>query len=227
VMTTYSNNEGGALDKPPDPEAPITLDDRKIERELKLPADPTFEMPDLREVAGRAVLLAEQQLLTAYFDTPELRLWHRGITLRHRTGEESVAGTWTVKLPIGDVGPTLDRTELSWSGSREDFLLLAKRLLEEIVRRSNLYLVAELATTRRRLALVDIKGGSHGELDDDTVAVIRNRQTGHHFRRIELELGVGGDVLVKPVLKMPKRAVQRPPTCQSWPRRWVCPQSHQ
>jgi CHAD domain-containing protein len=206
VMTTLSKDEGDALDNHSEPEAQVTLDDGYIERELKLTADPTLEIPDLRRVAGGAVWLSEQQLSTAYFDTPELRLWHRGITLRHRTGEASVVGTWTVKLPIGDEGPTLNRTELSWSGSREEFPAAAVRLLEGIVRRSNLNLVAQLATTRRRLALVDTKGVSHGELDDDTVAVIRGRQAGLHFRQIELELGAGGEALVKPVLKMLKRA---------------------
>ena len=58
-----------------------------LERETKLSATLGFDLPDLRDAAGRTEWLADEDLRSRYFDTPDLRLWSRGITLRHRTGE--------------------------------------------------------------------------------------------------------------------------------------------
>jgi CHAD domain-containing protein len=181
-----------------------------IEREVKLGADLAFEVPDLSSVVGRTVQPPEQQMRTAYFDTPEFRLWHRGITLRHRTGEEAAAGTWTVKLPAKSEGPTLDRTELSWGGPRETLPAGATRLLRGITRSSSLHQIVELVATRRRLILHDSAGVPLGELDDDTVTVIGGSRDGVRFRQIELEVGSGGDALVDPVLKQLTSAGARP-----------------
>ena len=181
-----------------------------VEREVKLEADLAFVVPNLGSAVGSIEQQSERCMRTAYFDTPEFRLWRRGITLRHRTGEGLGAGTWTIKLPERGDGPTLDRTELSWGGHRGTYPTEATRLLRGIVRSSALHQIVELITTRRRLILHDTALTSRAELDDDTVTVKGGTRDGFRFRQIELELGPGGDALVDPVLKHLTCAGARP-----------------
>ena len=68
-----------------------------VEREVKFKASLEFELPDLRRLGLGVVQLPVQTLSTSYFDTPDLRLWERRITLRHRFGEGGEAGTWTIE----------------------------------------------------------------------------------------------------------------------------------
>ncbi len=180
----------------------MTSESGTIEREVKFEADVGFVLPDLGAIVGVIEEQPERQMRTAYFDTPELRLWRRGITLRHRSGEASGAGTWTMKLPERSDGPTLDRTELSWTGSRESCPAEAMGLLRGITRRSGLRQIVELVTTRRRLILHDAAGTSRAELDDDIVKVHGGTRDGVSFRQIELELGPGGGALVGPVSEL-------------------------
>ncbi|HUZ10478.1 MAG TPA: CYTH domain-containing protein, partial [Acidimicrobiales bacterium] len=77
-----------------------------LEREIKLDVDLRFEMPDLSALASGCTLvpLPVQRLAATYYDTPDLQLLRRGITLRRR--EDRVAGgenLWTLKLPTGTV----------------------------------------------------------------------------------------------------------------------------
>ena len=72
---------------------------RYAEREVKMSAGLEFELPDLRKLGLGTVHLPLQRLRTSYFDTADLRLWQRGITLRHRVGEDD-SGTWTLKLSL-------------------------------------------------------------------------------------------------------------------------------
>lgn len=71
-----------------------------------------------------------------YFDTPDLRLWDRRITLRHRSGGGH--GTWTLKFPCDGREATLDRSELSWPGGLDTVPEDARRILAGLVRRSPL-----------------------------------------------------------------------------------------
>src|SRR5437764_131813 len=88
------------------------------EREAKLGAGPAFVLPDLDGVIDgvTATALPQRNLDAVYYDTPDLRLARRGITVRHRTGEDD---GWTVKLPEdGDRGSALVRNELTFPGAR-------------------------------------------------------------------------------------------------------------
>ena len=60
------------------------------EREAKLGAGPAFVLPDLDGVIDgvTATALPQRNLDAVYYDTPDLRLARRGITVRHRTGED-------------------------------------------------------------------------------------------------------------------------------------------
>jgi CHAD domain-containing protein len=159
-----------------------------VEREVKLKADLDLALPDLRGVVAGTYRLPEQDLRAAYFDTPDFRLWSRGITLRHRLGEGPASGTWTLKLPEKPTGATLDRTELSWPGSRDETPAEAQRLLRGLVRSAELRQIAELNTVRRPLELHDKGGRSWAVMDDDTVTVSGGPRDGLRFRQVELEL---------------------------------------
>ena len=166
-----------------------------LEREVKLGADWTLDLPDLRPIVGRTIREPDQDLRTVYLDTDDLRLWRRGLTLRHRTEGGGSTGVWTLKIPAGEAGATLERTELSWPGERSAVPAEALRLLGAIVRRAPLEQVAELATTRHRLLLGDPDSESLVELDDDAVTILGGAREGIRFRQIELELA-GGDSAV-------------------------------
>jgi hypothetical protein len=67
-------------------------------------------------IDGGAVSDAEeQQLDAAYYDTPNLRLLRRGVTLRFRRGEPP-GEVWTVKLPSGTPAIGLARREITVLG---------------------------------------------------------------------------------------------------------------
>ena len=157
------------------------------EREVKLNAPRKFQLPDLHELGLGTVRLPVQSLSTSYFDTEDLRLWQRRITLRHRIGEDEGAGLWTLKLPGKETRNELDRTELSWPGSPEEPPSEATWLLRGIVRRQTLKRVAVLETKRRRV-LVRNGGSALGEIDDDLVTVAVGGRPGRAFRQIEFEL---------------------------------------
>ena len=180
------------------------------ELEVKLSSALDFELPDLRSIVGRTVRLPEQHFRTAYFDTPDLRLWNRGVTLRYRAAPVSGSGQWMVKMPNGDAGDALDRCELSWTGESEVVPVPAQELLLGIVRRSPLRLLAELETSRQRFVFRDAEGQDRGELDDDTVVVLSGRSDECRFRQIELELATDGARAVDPgVLRLKKQVVRQ------------------
>ena len=88
------------------------------EREVKWDVDTDFVLPDFRDLVGQTTQLGEQELQAAYFDTSDLRLWSRGITLRHRQGEGPPSGTWMLELLVSTPGDALERSELTWPGPR-------------------------------------------------------------------------------------------------------------
>ncbi len=188
----------------------MSTESRSIEREVKLAVEPGFELPDLRHVAAGSVRLQDQETLALYFDTPDLRLWRSSITLRHRSGERPGQGTWTLKLPLTGTGPTLDRDELSWSGSPESVPGEAVRIIRGVVRRASLGRIAELRATRRRVVLRDSHGGTCGEIDDDTVTAVLGGGKERRFRQIELELGPCGEAVMGAVVVELTRAGARP-----------------
>ena len=163
-----------------------------LEREVKLTAEVDFKLPDLRKVVGGGTIirLPEQALHTSYFDTADFRLWERGLTLRHRSGEDGEAGMWTLKLPEKGDGRTIDRTELSWAGGRERIPEAATGVLRGVIRRAGLKEVVALESTRQRLVLHASGGRSLGEIDDDVVTVKSGARQGLTFRQIEFEIGL-------------------------------------
>ena len=153
------------------------------EREVKFGADLQFELPDLRKIVGSTKRLPEQSLRTAYFDTADLRLWGRGITLRHRAGEEEKSGKWTLKLPEESEGTAVERTELSWPGPPDVPPAEALSVLAGVLRHATLQRIVVLASTRKRLVLRNDQGADLGEIDDDVVTVAKGTHKGLTFVR--------------------------------------------
>jgi CHAD domain-containing protein len=178
------------------------------EREMKLDSDLAFELPDLRDVAGRSVRKPTQELSTVYYDTPDFRLWERAIIFRYRADPGDDVGEWTLKLPSRARHAALQRTELSWSGTRESFPPEAVGILRGVVRRSGLEPVVELLTTRRRFALGRVD--SSAELDDDVVTVIADEGSGRApFRQLEVEFGPDDKAVAAKVARALRRAGAR------------------
>ncbi len=160
------------------------------EREVKFDLALGAELPDLAGVVkGLSVLPRPEIGLRAdYFDTADLRLLRRGVTLRHRRelsglGEDS----WTLKVPAsGPGGRMADRVERSWPDRHGELPDEAVGLVRGLAGGSPLELVAQLSTVRRRVELVDRKGTRLAEVDDDVVTITAGG-TGR-FREIEVEL---------------------------------------
>jgi CHAD domain-containing protein len=159
------------------------------EHEVKLAAWPGFELPDFDGVIEgvRAGERRVRELDAVYWDTPDLRLIRRGITLRHRSGEG--VAKWTLKLPR-DPGeaPGLQRDEHDFLQPGDGVPDAVRRLLRAWVRSAPLEPVARIQTVRRSLALVDDEGETVAEVDDDEVSVIDQGRVAVRFREVEVEM---------------------------------------
>lgn len=186
------------------------------EHEAKFEVDRDYDLPDLRGLVGRTDRLPEQHLLTVYFDTDDLRLAQRGISLRHRITETADGSeteeSWTLKLPEASHDDIVARSETSWPGERAAIPPQALAIVRGLVRRAPLRPVAELNTTRRRLQLIeDHEIAPFAEIDDDLVTVVGGPGDGSWFRQIELELTpdhLAADV--KALLKCLRRSGAKP-----------------
>lgn len=164
-----------------------------IERELKLGVWPGFELPDLRgKLNGAAPSLPRRYRLEAvYFDTVDLRLLRRGVTVRFRRGEQPEE-MWTAKLPEETPQVGLERREISVPGGAGKMPLL----LEDVVRGwafgAPLVAVARLRTRRQRTTLCGSAGEVMAMVDDDEVSIIQRARVAARFRELELELADGG-----------------------------------
>jgi inorganic triphosphatase YgiF len=161
----------------------------QVERELKLGAWPEFVLPDLDGVVdgakpGKPV---RQDLDAVYYDTADLKLLRRGVTLRFRRGEPP-GDVWTLKLPSDAAAQGLARREISVSGRRE---VVPKQFVD--VTRAwafgrALRPVARVSTLREAIPLCDPSGRVLAMMDDDTVTVRRGRRVVARFRELEVEL---------------------------------------
>lgn len=169
-----------------------------IERELKLGVWPGFELPDLRgAINGIAPSNPEEWRLEAvYFDTPDLRLLRRGVTLRFRRGEEP-GDFWTAKLPERPPKVGVARREISVLAGPSS----VPGVLEDLVRGwalgAPVVPVARLRTLRSRTTLRRADGQSVAVVDDDEVSIVQRSRVAARFRELELELldGAPGKLL--------------------------------
>ncbi|MEU9134222.1 CYTH and CHAD domain-containing protein [Kitasatospora sp. NPDC048540] len=143
----------------------------EIERKYDGAVDRPLTAAELSHVA-RLRAGGTEKLDAVYYDTPDLHLLRRGITLRRRTGGHDAG--WHLKTP----GPAGSRTEtrlpLGSGGSRNgDARLLPAELValtRADARGEQVAPVAHLRTRRDLTLLVDGKGRTLAELARDTVS---------------------------------------------------------
>jgi CHAD domain-containing protein len=175
---------------------------RHIELERKYDAGEDVALPDLRQVAGCAGVGPPEThtLRASYYDTEDLRLASRGITLRRREGGSDEG--WHLKLPADAHTKQEIRVPLD-AGTREVPADLAA-LVAAHVRGGTLVRVAELETHRTERELLAEDGRVLAELADDTVSARRLSQDGHEvglmrWREIEVEAVNGSGELLESI----------------------------
>jgi CHAD domain-containing protein len=155
---------------------------RSVERELKLVPGDGFRLPAL------GTELAPRTFVSAYYDTPDLRLARRGVTFRHRI--EDGVGLWQLKVPRAAA-----RVEFEVPGppARPPAELLD--LLVAYLRGAELVRIVRLRTRRRRQRV------DGAEIVDDSVAVLDGQRVSSRFREIEVELLDGDEETLRRVEK--------------------------
>ena len=156
---------------------------------MKLAVWPGFELPDLRGVhnGARAAPTEEFRLEAVYFDTADLRLLRRGVTVRFRRGEEP-GEVWTAKLPEEAPALGLARREISIKGGPATMPALLEDLVRGWALGAPLMPVARLRTLRRRTALRRPDGEAIALVDDDEVSIVQRSRVAARFRELEVEL---------------------------------------
>jgi CHAD domain-containing protein len=162
---------------------------RHIEREKKFDVAEGFQMPMLEQLDGAESLPVEEETYrTVYFDTDDLRLLERGVTLRHREREG-----WTLKLPSGGKGEDLVvRREIVVTGNDPQRLPpMALDLTSAFSRGGVLKPLARLRTTRRCVKV--LRGPERAAtIAHDRVAVLHGRRIVGRFEEVEIEVGPAG-----------------------------------
>jgi inorganic triphosphatase YgiF len=184
---------------------------RTIEREIKLGVWPGFELPDLRGVYNGAAASGpeEWRLEAVYFDTADLRLLRRGVTVRFRRGEEP-REVWTAKLPDEAPAIGLARREISIPGAPTTMPALLDDLVRGWALGAPLLPVARLRTLRQRTTLRRRNGQVLAVVDDDEVSIVQRSRVAARFRELELELvdGASPKLLVQLAQRMRSAGAQ-------------------
>ena len=116
-----------------------------IEQETKLSVDENFRLPVLR---GKR--LPRRALTSTYYDTPNYRLTHARITLRHRI--EHGKGVWQLKLPMEEA-----RREIEIAGGAGSPPPELQELLIIRLQGAELIPVAKMRTWRTGMRISDRK----------------------------------------------------------------------
>nr|WP_063818039.1 CYTH and CHAD domain-containing protein [Herbidospora sakaeratensis] len=172
-----------------------------IEIEDKFDVPDEFVVPDLLGVKGVEAESGPKshQLVAVYFDTPDLRLATRGITLRRRRGGDDSG--WHLKLPKA-AGV---RQEIQLPLTRSAKIVPPELAAQVLVytRGHALVPVAELATKRSVTRLLDGDEQVLAEVADDRVkgTVYGEPPRIERWREVEVELVKGDEALLKRVGK--------------------------
>jgi CHAD domain-containing protein len=182
-----------------------------VEIERKYDVDHDFVVPDLTGLTGcSSVGKPETHLLVAnYFDTDDLRLAARGITLRRRRGGDDAG--WHLKIPAGPDTKNELRAPL---GKAQNVPTRLTALVTGYTRGQKLRPVARLETRRTVTRLFGEGGEVLAEVADDSVSGQRLDQvvddtTVTAWREIEVELGTGPPQLLSAVAKRLRKAGAR------------------
>ncbi|MFC7730777.1 CYTH and CHAD domain-containing protein [Actinomadura keratinilytica] len=181
----------------------------QVEIERKYDADTDFTLPELSDLPGVAAVgpARSHHLHATYFDTDDLRLAARGITLRRRRGGDDAG--WHLKMPVGPDSRAETRAPL---GRARVVPARLANLVAAYTRGAQLRPVATLETERTVLPLLDEDGAVLAEVADDAVTghdLRDDRETGTSWREIEVELGSGKPGLLKAAGKRLRKAGAR------------------
>lgn len=161
---------------------------RHVEVERKLEAGPATILPSLVDVetvsaVGQPV---EMSLTSVYFDTPDLDLARRGITLRRRTGGDDAG--WHLKLPVARDTRSEVRLPLRQATDTVPVDLLMP--VKGIVRDRPLTPVARLSTHRRQHDILGTDAVVLAQVCDDEVHAerLRGPTRVEDWREWEIEL---------------------------------------
>ncbi|MDX6429774.1 MAG: hypothetical protein QOE54_2140 [Streptosporangiaceae bacterium] len=175
-----------------------------LEIERKYETGSGFSLPDLRDVPGLSGVAEPKThtLIARYYDTEDLRLAARGITLRRRTGGEDAG--WHLKLPVGKGAKQEIHAPLG--PGTETVPTRLSDLVVAYTRGRELVPVAQLETQRTERALLAADGTVLAELADDSVTAQRlgsapNGAGWKTWRELEVELVDGSPAVVKAVGK--------------------------
>jgi len=159
-----------------------------LERELKLRATASFELPEL---GGDPI--ESRVFVSTYHDTRGHRLARHGITLRHRV--ENGKGLWQLKLPRGAA-----RLELEAPGPAAEPPEELASLLAASVRHESLVPVARLRTRRTGVR------ADGAEVVHDSVAVLDHQKVTRAFDELEVELLEGDEKTLRRIEKALRKA---------------------
>ncbi|MFC5754571.1 CHAD domain-containing protein [Actinomadura rugatobispora] len=180
---------------------------KHVEIERKYDAAADFAVPELTVLPGVASVSAPEthHLHATYFDTADLRLAARGITLRRRRGGTDAG--WHLKIPAGPDSKNELRAPL---GRAHVVPARLAGLVAAYARGAELRPVATLETDRTVLRLLDDSGEVLAEVADDAVTGrVLDEGSGDAWREIEVELAAGARDLLKAAGKRLRKAGAR------------------
>jgi inorganic triphosphatase YgiF len=170
------------------------------EREIKIPVDAGFVLPDLDGVVDgtRAVERGTVELSATYWDTDDLTLLHAKLGLRHRSAPGE-PGKWTLKAGAQMIGDAVSREETDFPGPPVQPPDAALDVIRPLVGAVSMHPIVSLVTDRHTVDLV------HGEtrraeVADDRVSVRSGDRTVERFREVEVELFDADDALIDAVM---------------------------
>lgn len=159
----------------------------EIERKFRLPSDqPITTLGDAATLGGRQ----EFSLRATYFDTPDLLLARRGITLRRRTGGHDDG--WHLKLPGDGHSRHEIQADIDPDASELVVPLGLRERLVDVLEWKPLVPVATLDTERSETTLLNQGGQSIALLAEDQVTVTRDGER-QQWHEVEVELTDGQD----------------------------------
>jgi inorganic triphosphatase YgiF len=170
------------------------------EREIKIPVDAGFVLPDLDGVVEgtRAVDRGAVELSATYWDTDDLTLLQAKLGLRHRSAPGE-PGKWTLKAGAQMIGDAVSREETDFAGAPGQPPQQALDVVRAVVGDVRLHPITSLVTDRHTIDLVN-GDTRRAEVADDRVSVRSGDSTVDTFREVEVELFDADDALIDAVM---------------------------
>ena len=170
------------------------------EREIKIPVDMAFVLPDLDGVVDgtHALDRGTVELSATYWDTDDLTLLQAKLGLRHRSAPGE-PGKWTLKAGARMVGHAVSREETDFAGPPDEPPQAALDVVRQEVGAVSLHPVAQLVTDRHTVDLV-VGGTRRAEVADDRVSIRFGDTTVQTFREVEVELFDADQSLIDAVM---------------------------